>query len=192
MPSAIHDFTSRRFCAAIHRKVSNIPGHDWDSVTDVGSTRFHDASGRGKEGDDGLRCLSRIGGQAWPNLMIEVGYSESLRQLRMDVEWWLLSSGGDTKLTILILARLNPNSFHIEVWMMDPNPGCITGPSLGTRPIRTRSIDIDATGAVTPPNGTLTIPYDALFDNPNANGTDIILTAKDLSLIASAIFEQAR
>jgi hypothetical protein len=49
-------------------------------------------------------------------------------------------------------------------------------------------IDIDATGAVAPPSATLIIPYNALFDVPNANGTDVILTANDLSLLATHIF----
>jgi len=37
----------------------------------------------------------------------------------------------------------------------------------------------------------LTIPYDALFDIPNANGTDVVLAANDLSLLALHIFVQA-
>jgi hypothetical protein len=191
MPSSRHDITSRAFYTAIQNRVMIMPGHDSFSLVGLGSTRFSSPGGRSKEGDEGLRCGTRIGPQSWPNVMIEVGYSESLLQLRMDVQWWLTSSGGLTKLAILVLLNDNPNNLHVEVWVLGPNPRRVTRQSQATIPVRTSLIDIDATGAVTPPGATLTIPYDALFDIPNANGTDVVLAANDLSLLALHIFVQS-
>ena len=191
IPNNMHIITGRMFCANINYRISRMPGHSWLSLFELGSARFDSQGRRSKDGYEGLRCESRIGRQAWPNVMIEVGYSDSLHQLRTDVQWWLESSGNLTKLAILVLVNDNPNNFHVEMWMLGSNPGRITRRSRATVPVCTSLIDIDATGAVTPPNATLTIPYDALFDTPNANGTDIILTANDLSKLASIIFVQA-
>ena len=79
-----------------------VPGHDTFSVVDVGAARFHCPGKRSKEGDNGMMCPTRSGrGIEWPNLMIEVGYSEPLNQLRIDAEWWLVNSGGLARMVII-------------------------------------------------------------------------------------------
>ena len=87
MPGPHHEITSRQFCFAILGHVMQIPGHTYGSVIGVGATRFRCPGRRSKEGDDGLRCPSRTAALDWPNLMIEVGYSESIRMPRLDAQW---------------------------------------------------------------------------------------------------------
>lgn len=55
--------------------------------------------------------------------MIEVGYSEPLSQLRICAEWWLVNSGGLTRMVIIILVSGGPNALHIELWELRPNTG---------------------------------------------------------------------
>ena len=79
-----------------------VPGHDTFSVVDVVAGRFHCPGKRSKEGDNGMMCPTRSGrGIEWPNLMIGVGYSEPLNQLRIEAEWWLVNSGGLARMVII-------------------------------------------------------------------------------------------
>lgn len=75
-PSVTHDVATRRFFVKILERISQIPGHNLHSLEGVGASRFHCSGRRSKEGDDGIICSTRAGGNAWPNVMIEVGYSE--------------------------------------------------------------------------------------------------------------------
>jgi len=84
-PSVTHEVARRQFFIEILERVSRIPSHD-----------LHCLGRRSKEGDDGIICATRAGGNAWPNVMTEVGYSEPVQQLRLDAKWWLLNSGGRT------------------------------------------------------------------------------------------------
>ena len=96
-------------------KIAEIPGHNQWSVSDTGSTRFTVAGRRSKEGDTGMRCATRVGATAWPNLMVERGYAESLRMLGLGAGWWLTASGGLTRIVILIyIKKRNPNAIHYE------------------------------------------------------------------------------
>lgn len=78
MPGSEHEITSRAFYDEIKAHVAQTPGHDYRSVVGVGAARYRCPGKRSKEGDDGLKCPTRLGTAAWPNLMIEVGYSEPL------------------------------------------------------------------------------------------------------------------
>ena len=186
-PSVTHEVASRRFFVEILERVSRIPGHDLHSLEGVGAGRFHCPGRRSKEGDDGIICSTRAGGNAWPNVMIEVGYSEPLQQLRLDAKWWLLNSGGRTNLVILVLVKKDPKSLVVEAWERVPNPNQRTRYAPATIPSATTILTIDEAGAMTPTNGSLVIPYNALFDNPHPNTTPIIFTTAELTNIAGHI-----
>lgn len=47
----------------------------------------------------------------WPSLVLEVGLSESVPQLRTDARWWYSNSDHRTQLVVLISA--NPSSHDI-------------------------------------------------------------------------------
>lgn len=82
----------------------------------MGSTKFHSTPGQGsKEEDEGIKCRTRAGRGNWPNVMLEVGCSEPLSQLRIDVEWWLISSKGATNIVIIIQVSQQPDALDLEV-----------------------------------------------------------------------------
>ncbi|KAL7275441.1 hypothetical protein RUND412_001613 [Rhizina undulata] len=190
MPSPIHNTTTPEFYHYIINRVQQILGHDFFSMCLVGTSRFHVPGKGNKEGDGGMKCATRKGSTTWPNLMIEVGYSETLPQLQMNAKWWLINSQGLTRMVILINVTAHPNSLHFEVWKLQENPNRrITRQSSLAIPTNIHTIKIDAAGVVAPPNTYLIIPYDVLFDNPHPNATDITLTADELSRIALHIYE---
>ncbi|KAF8540403.1 hypothetical protein BDD12DRAFT_833386 [Trichophaea hybrida] len=188
MPVPEHEITSRQFYGEILMHVAQIPGHSNRSVAGVGATRYRCSGKRGKEGDDGFKCSTRVGGATWPNLMIEVGHSEPLSQLRIDARWWLEASNGLTRMAIIIMVTRNPDNLHLEVWRLQPNTNQRTCHSPNNAPAIINSLDINAAGTVTPPNANLTIPYTVMFDNPHINAADIVLTTMELSSLATGIF----
>lgn len=187
MPSARHEFSAGRFISNIPAKIWRIPGHDVWSTSLVGASRYSVPGRRSKEGSGGLRCSTRVGAASWPNLMVEVGFSESLQMLRFDAQWWLLASGGLTRMVILIRILSNPNSMHIEAWELQPNQRRSTRSSPSHIPAKSYSIDIDAAGN-TSHNLPLNIPYGVLFDTPRANQADTQFTANELSMMAQRVF----
>ena len=187
MPGLKHEVTSRTLFAEIVSAVARIPGHDNYSVRALGSARFHSPGKRSKEGDEGIRCATRQSIK-WPNVMIEVGYSEPLAQLRLDAEWWLLESKGHASMVIVVLVADNPNSIDMETWQLRPNNRPQTRSSPKDMPTATQQIHVDAAGAVTPTGCSLTIPYSSLFDTPNPSSCDIIFSASQLSKFAQHIY----
>ncbi|KAJ5109926.1 hypothetical protein N7532_002571 [Penicillium argentinense] len=67
----------------------------------------------------------------WPSLVLEVGVSESILQLRADAHWWYSNSDGQTKLVILIHTTDNAGKWHadVEIWSEVEN----TQPRMDTR-----------------------------------------------------------
>ncbi|KAJ5350893.1 hypothetical protein N7541_008620, partial [Penicillium brevicompactum] len=53
---------------------------------------------------------------SWPSLVLEVGLSESLSQLRTDAHWWYANSHHQTQLVILISADPNSHDADIGIW----------------------------------------------------------------------------
>lgn len=122
--------------------------------------------------------------------MIEVGYSEPLSQLRIDAEWWLVNSGGLTRMVIVILVSDRPDALDIEVWELGPNLRRKTRNTPTTVPTATNKLHIDGTANVNPGNASLTIPYAVLFDNAHPFAADIVVSHARLSEIANIIFQQ--
>lgn len=50
----------------------------------------------------------------WPSLVLEVGVSESIPQLRTDAAWWYSNSGGRTKMVVLV--HVQKQKTTIEIW----------------------------------------------------------------------------
>lgn len=122
--------------------------------------------------------------------MLEVGCSEPLSQLRIDAEWWLVSSKGATNMVIIIQISQQPDALDLEVWKMKPNPSRLTLSSPAEIPFCASTIHVDAHGALTPPYATLTVPYTAFFDLPTPYAPDIVITTQQLREISASIFEE--
>lgn len=79
-----------------------------------------------------------------------------LSQLRIDAEWWLVSSKGAANMVIIIQMSQQPDALDLEVWKMKPKPQPIDpelAPELASGdPIlrHTCTIHADAHRALTP------------------------------------------
>ena len=192
LPSPMHDVTASQFFLEVASAIHSLPGHGFLSLTAIGASKFNCQGKRSKEGDAGVRCTTRTGAAAWPNLMIEVGCSESTRMLRLDAQWWLAASGGLTRMVILIKVKDRPvNSLHLEVWRFLPNPQAQrTRQAPSHMPTSTKTIKIDAAGVVAPAGALLTIPYADLFDVGYINAVDVVFTTAQISQFAQFVFLQ--
>lgn len=189
MPGLKHEITCTTFSNQIMFAIATMPGHDTLSVLDVRAARFHCPGKRSKEGDNGLMCPTRSGkGIEWPNLMIEVGHAEPLCQLRIDAEWWLINSGGLTRMVIIILVSDSPDALDIEVWELGPNPRRESRNTPTTVPTATNKLQINGAANVNPANASLTIPYAVLFDNDHPSAADVVFSHVQLSKMANHIF----
>ena len=61
-----------------------------NTLMPFGATRFRAPSGRSKEAGMVLRPSTRVLETDWPSVVIEIGVSESLSQLRTDAHFWLI------------------------------------------------------------------------------------------------------
>jgi hypothetical protein len=190
MPSGRYDVTAGTFAQDIAVKVAAIPGHTSRSIIPLVSTRFT-YNGKGKEADAAFKCNTQIGEGLWPNLVIEVGYSESLARLRLDAQWWLQGGNENVKMVILVQVGKSPDFMHLELWAIAPYTGLTTRHSRNSIPQCVSITDIDANGIVSPLNILLIIPYNSIFDNSNPNGSDLIFTPNELSAIALSVFQNS-
>jgi len=120
MVGAEHERVGGSFYQEIVQKIISIPGHTHRSIEQFCSTRFQVPGVRGKEGDESLGPVTRVGRDAWPSLVIEFGFSQGWNQLRRDAAWWLTNSGSRTRFIIIIKIGRNPFMMKMECWMMAP------------------------------------------------------------------------
>lgn len=166
-PGPDHHMIAAMFAYEFTKKMASIPGHTEDSVSCFGSTRFWIPGVRSKEGDQGFRPRTRCGREAWPSVMVEIGYSEGMDFLRLDAEWWLINSNDRTRFVILIEMESHPFVLRIECWMIAETGRRQTRQTPGRFPRCVQDFEIDETGAVVSTMGSteLEIPYDAIFDD---------------------------
>ncbi|KAG0129273.1 hypothetical protein HOY82DRAFT_471572, partial [Tuber indicum] len=101
MPGPEHEKVVISLYSEIVSRIASLPGHSDESVVGVGATRFNVPGVRSKEGDQGLHPATRRARDAWPSLMIEVGYSAGLDLLHWDARWWLINSQAKTRFVII-------------------------------------------------------------------------------------------
>ena len=84
----------------------------------LGATKFQ-VRRASKEEDTAYKPLSMQPREAdWPTIVIEAGWSESLRKLRPNAGFWLEDSGGNVKIALLISIgrRRGARTMIIEKW----------------------------------------------------------------------------
>ena len=174
----------------LNEKITLIPGHTMRSVVPLGTTRMTVPGRRSKEPDLTLRPATRArANNRWPSVVIEVGYSEKLPQLRLNAQWWLINLASQTRCVIVIHVARNPNRLHLECWSMAP-PQRITRHTPPLVPRCEQEFGIDSAGPITTTHAQLTIPYTSVFDLPHPAGADIIFTLAELSSFATWVFSQ--
>ncbi|RPB00415.1 hypothetical protein L873DRAFT_1789001 [Choiromyces venosus 120613-1] len=190
MPGPEHEKVGFCLVLEIVIKIASIPGHSHQSTVGVGATRFKVPGVRSKEGDHGLHPDTRLGRDAWPSLMIEVGYSEGLNLLHLDARWWLINSQSKTRFVIIVKISRNPFAIHLECWRMAPTIGRQTRQTPAWSPTCVQEFHIDSDGVVVSPTTSLElrIPYDCIFDRPSPNAQPIMFSFAELSNFALRIF----
>ncbi|KAG0137887.1 hypothetical protein HOY82DRAFT_644895 [Tuber indicum] len=185
MPGPEHEKVGFRLVTEIVIKIASIPGHTHRSVEGVGATRFKVPGVRSKEGDQGLHPETRVGRDAWPSIMIEVGYSEGLDLLHLDAQWWLIHSKGETRFVLIAKIHCDPFFIHLECWRMAPTQrsGPQTRQTSPWSPMCVQTFDINAAGVVVSPTRSteLRIPYDCIFDQASVHAPPILFTFTELS-----------
>jgi len=126
----------------------------------------------------------------FPTIVIEVGFSETLRRLRNDARLWFSMSGNNVQIVILIAVRAARDQIIFEKWALGPIPAN----RRTTRLTPAQSITITRT----PPNNTLaitggaaplTLEFRRLFLRlPVGQEGDIVYTQAVLFDIAQEIF----
>jgi hypothetical protein len=152
----------------------------------------------------------RRGPNGWPGLVLEVGFSEELNELRRDAKWWLESSPAiilpnriskrEVHQVIIIKASPSSMTLTIESWVFGPAPrttrnqGNRGGTAVRERPTTTLTTAITNGFAVTQVAGahTLSIKWEALFDRaPAAGQVDIVMTTPTLQQLANIFWAEA-
>jgi hypothetical protein len=100
MPSRAHESTAQTFFSQVSVKIFALHRHTSLSIVATGAARFNVPAKGSKEADAGIRPTTR-GRNDWPSFVFEVGYAETLAALCTDARWWLVNSGGQTKMVMV-------------------------------------------------------------------------------------------
>ncbi|KAI5804830.1 hypothetical protein DFH27DRAFT_609884 [Peziza echinospora] len=173
MPSLGHEVVCSQFFIELICRITSLPGHSSQSICGLNSTRFTVPGIRSKEADAALGPSSRT-----LDPLPQVGYAEGLSARRIDAKWWLLNSGGQTKLVLIFNLKRDPFALRIERWEMTPYTGRQTRQGRTSVPASTQIFDISQDGHVVPSSTPLTLPYLSIFDAPHVAGQDIVFTPR--------------
>ncbi|KAG0630096.1 hypothetical protein M758_1G153600 [Ceratodon purpureus] len=160
MVGKAHEWVSTLFAEHLREKVRGRCG-DFYTLCDMGAFRCTSAMGRAKEPDVALVPMNRQNEADWPSCVIEVGVSESLAALKNDAHFWILHSGGLTRVVILIAVDPQTRTLTIERWGDKPPayPSHVTGGVI--RPRMAQCVTIDINGVIGAP---LDVPSGLIFD----------------------------
>jgi hypothetical protein len=88
----------------------------------LGATKFQ-VRRASKEGDSTFKPLSIRPRMAdWPTIVIQAGWSDSLRKLQVDAGFWLEDSGEEVKIVLLFSISRRARTIIIEKWENRPVP----------------------------------------------------------------------
>jgi hypothetical protein len=184
----------------------------------IGSTTFRaqgHPNGDGGEGDSSGGPKDQRGNKGnWPTLVIEAGHSETLAELRKDMEWWFSASNHQVK--IVLLAKFDDDQKHIilEKWVevqASPRQGAATTRAFAQAanwlvPDCNQLITIIRNPGITDTDphrfhptsytvtrGTLRLEFNLLFlsqpDQGQGQG-DIVISVQDLQEYAGEVWRQ--
>ncbi|KAH6640269.1 hypothetical protein F5144DRAFT_589785 [Chaetomium tenue] len=137
---------------------------------------------RGKEGDStGGPKPERASKGAWPTLVIEAGYSETLANLRLDMQRWFSMSNHEVK--IVLLAKFDGTNIILEKWEEeDPEPVLRQSITI-TRNTATNPISYDVA------RGALVLSFRLLFlRDPGPGERDVVIGVQELGEYAENVW----
>ncbi|KAK3944463.1 hypothetical protein QBC46DRAFT_374384 [Diplogelasinospora grovesii] len=120
--SAAHGTLHGFFDDEIYRQVCGMGLYtDWKRTA---STNYLGNSSGG-QGDSSRKPRSqRPSPTAWPTLVLEAGYSQSMRKLRLKARWWFRASNHEVKIVILTKLFRTSKRIVVEKWteVLAPQP----------------------------------------------------------------------
>ena len=179
IPGPHHELAALDFVMMLNYKLVSL-GIEMRSLKNLGTTRFRDPGGRSKEADLALRPRTRVLETDWPSVVIEVGVSESLSQLRTDARFWLTRSRGQTRIVILLSVKKATRVMKIERWEHTPRTRLTRHPSPCYNPTKMQALTLQANGQLS--GGPLLIPASKVYDTlpPGPGQNDFTFTAQEL------------
>ena len=180
MPGLHHNLAAEDFVEMFKDKVASL-GINRNSLRNIGPTRCGAPGARSKEPDATLRPLTRVLATDWPSVVIEVGVSESLSQLRTDARFWLTRSGGQTRIVILLAVKKATRVMKIERWEDMSRTRLTRRSSPRYNPTKMQALTLQASGQLS--GGPLLIPASKVYDTlpPGLGQDDFTFTGQDLA-----------
>ncbi|KAJ5783999.1 uncharacterized protein N7518_009676 [Penicillium psychrosexuale] len=143
-----------------------------------------------KEADTAYKPVTRNQQSDWPTIVLECGYSESMRRLAVDARWWLVNAGGDIKTILLISINKERQALHLERWYLTPphNRPATRNPRVWSRQRQASTVLIIAIiGIVT--GAPLCLKFEDLVERPpGPTERDVVLTADQLATWANFLW----
>jgi hypothetical protein len=109
-----HEACARLLAMEFYRVYANRTG-DVRAFFPLGSAKFK-GTWRMKEGNEAYKPRTRTKAYDWPSIVFEVGVCETMVQLQQDARFWLESSGGETRIVIIVCINQNARSMEIQRW----------------------------------------------------------------------------
>ncbi|KAK0655311.1 hypothetical protein B0T16DRAFT_424269 [Cercophora newfieldiana] len=203
IPTAIHEALHLELYMLYRDQlVRNGTERSWK---DSGSATFRAEQGHPGEGDStGGPLPERKGADKWPTLVIESGYSQTLPELRRDMQWWFQASNHEVK--IVILAKFDDQQHHIllEKWEKEETISIPQGAITRSRaaamsqinPVMRQSITITRDETTNPVSynvtrGPLVLGFRLLYlRDPGPQERDFVLSIQDLQLYAGRVWDE--
>lgn len=199
MPTFQHEAAHCGFSHELTAR-ARLMGLPMGSLFPCGATRYRGRSNSSfKEGDSGHKPRAlRPSPSDWPTIVFESGFSESLPRLRVDAAWWLMESGGQVNIVVIISVQLAQGRIMIEKWELCagnlqrpptqsvPNPTVLLVPKKLQEIIILRQASPPRPAIVT--GAPLILEFVKIFLRaPVLPETDFLFTNSDLSDMAEAI-----
>ena len=193
MVSPVHEMMHNGLMALIQQDMWRMglqPNQDYLSL---GSSRYqHRSNNSFKEADSSLAPFYP---QAWPALVIEAGWAETLARLRIDAQWWLSAQvpPNNTTLVILVSFRKSQRTFYLERYELVTAPNSVVTRSapLGVRNLAMRTAVTTIDLGSTPPiitGAPFVLPFTGIMRRPPiAPERDVSISAVELERWAVAI-----
>lgn len=204
IPTRVHELLHLGLYQRFTRKLSSVT-EDWlpmgtTTLRARGAPGGH--GGGGGEGDStGGPEATRGKSDSWPTLVIEAGYSESLVQLRRDMEWWFTESNHDVKIVVLVKLDRAHNMIVLEKWQeeqLPAQPGIPITRSAPLVPVLRQNIEIHRDITANPPaynvtRGALVLGFRDLFlRNPRRGEGNFVFSVQELGEYARVAWERDR